>query len=75
MNFKIEWLGMYSIILGTICLFFPALIMFGYGAEGFDWFVVVFLSSICVLLILFGIFLINNPCKELGGAESEVKNE
>jgi len=50
-----NWFGLYPILLGILCLFFPGLIVFGYGAKGFDWFVVIFLTSICLYLVLMGV--------------------
>lgn len=48
-------LGLLLIVSGLSCLFFPGLIVFGYGAEGFDWVVVSFLVVLCILIIIMGL--------------------
>lgn len=44
------------IILGITCLFFPGIIVFGLGASGFDWVVVLFQLLICSIFIIYGMY-------------------
>jgi len=51
-----NWSGIYFILLGLLCLFFPGLIIFGYGLNYFmDYFVTGFLILCCLILIMLGI--------------------
>ena len=44
------------IFAGILCLFFPGLIIFGFGLEHWmDYVMVVFLTSICVFIIYLGV--------------------